>query len=129
MGTAERSLELRTHKLLLGVLKVIPMLLALHTIINMMFDFFGIETSAFSIIGGVSILPLAFLYLASYVFKFCIYHRMFLHYVLVNNIITYIDFYVGIPVATLTLFVIHLVVIGLFLFLILYFYRRERCCR
>ena len=121
--------ERRLYKLMLGTLKVIPMLLAFLAILNTAFDFFGISSSILSLVGGISLLPLLFVYLASYVFRFCIYHRMFLHYVLVNNVITYTDYYVGIQIATLTLLVVHLFLVGLFLFLILYFYRRERCCR
>ena len=114
---------------MLIALKVIPMLLAFCAMLNMFFDFFGIDSSVLSMTGGISLLPLAFLYVASYVFQFCIYHRMFLHYILANNSITWLDYYVGIPVDILTLFVIHVFLIGLFLFLILYFYRRERCCK
>lgn len=68
----ERSL----YKLLLIVLKVIPMLLALSAMIGMLLDFLGKDSSIFSFIGGVSLLPLLFLYLASYVFRFCEYHRI-----------------------------------------------------
>lgn len=105
------------------------MLLAVCEMLNMLFDFFGVNTRILSLIGGVSILPLSFLYLASYVFRFCEYHRMFLHYVLANNILVYFDFYIGIPVEDKHLFMIHIVLVGIFLFLILYFYRREKCSR
>ena len=114
---------------MLGTLKVIPMLLAFLAILNTAFDFFGISSSVLSLVGGISLLPLLFVYLASYVFRFCIYHRMFLHYILVNNTITLLDYYIGIPMATFNLFILHVVLIGLFLFLVLYFYRKERCCR
>ena len=114
---------------MLLVLKVIPMLLALTDIIGMMLDFFGKDSSVLSFIGGVSVLPLIFLYLASYVFRFCEYHRMFLHYIVANNVLTYTDYYIGLPVDNVVLFMLHIVLIGIFLFLVLYFYRRERCCR
>lgn len=114
---------------MLGLLKVIPMLLAILAIINMLFDFFGIDSSIISMIGGVSILPLIFLYLASIVFQFCAYHRMFLHYVLANNVLTYIDYYVGIPISNRSLFMVHVILVGIFLFLVLYFYRKEKCCK
>lgn len=104
------------------------MLLALCAVINMFLDFFGISCYTLSIIGGMSILPLAFLYLASYVFQFCIYHRMFLHYILANNILVWADYWVGLPLGDRTLFMVHLLLVGVFLFLILYFYRKERCC-
>lgn len=117
------------YKLTLAALKVIPMLLTLCAILNMLLDFFGIDSGFLSLIGGVSLLPLLFLYLASYVFEFCAYHRMFLHYLLVSNILVWYDYYIGINVSNETLFSIHATIIGVFLFLVLYFYRKERCCK
>ena len=114
---------------MLGVLKIIPMLLALCDVLNMVTDYFGIELSIFSILGGVSVLPLLFFYLVSFVFRYCVYHRMFLHYILVNNLLVYYDYYIGIHVEDRTMFLIHMIVAGLFLFLVLYFYRKEKCCR
>lgn len=121
--------EKRIYKILLIVLKVIPMLLALSAMLNMFFDFLGLNSYIFSYIGGISVLPILFIYLASFAFRFCRYHRMFLHYTLVNNILTYIDYSFGIPISDYSLFMIHLFFIGLFLFLVLYFHRREKCCR
>ena len=117
------------YKLMLGALKIIPMLLALCAVLNMLFDFFGIDSRILSMLGGVSFLPLMFLYLVSVVFRFCIYHRMFLHYILVNNILIYSDYWIGIPICNKHLFMLHIIIVGVFLFLILYFYRKERCCK
>ena len=108
------------------MLKVIPALLALFDMINTALGFLGIECHWISFFGGISFLTLAFLYLSSYVFQFCAYHRMFLHYVLATNILSIIDFEIGIPVSNLNLFRIHIVLIGLFLFLILYLYKHEK---
>lgn len=129
MATVEKLPERRLYKMMLLVLKVIPMLLALTAIIGMMLDFLGKDSSILSFIGGVSFLPLLFLYLASYVFRFCEYHRMFLHYVVANNLLTYTDYYIGLPIENTTLFMLHVILVGIFLFLVLYFYRREKCCR
>ena len=125
----ERLKSKRLYKATIGVLKVIPMLLAACAILNMLFDFFGIDSGILSILGGISILPLLFLYLSSFAFQFCVYHRMFLHYIVANNILTGIDYYIGIPVSNCILLMIHLFLIGVFLFLVLYFYRKERCCK
>lgn len=105
------------------------MLLAFITMAGTMFNFLGLDASVFSFLGGISFLPLLFLYLASYAFRFCIYHRMFLHYIVANNILVYTDYLIGIPVSDLSLLMIHVVVAGIFLFLILYFYLKFRCCR
>ena len=127
MAKEERLRSKYLYKIVILALKIIPMLLALFDIVNTLLGFLGIECHWISYFGGISILTLVFLYLVSYVFGFCRYHRMFLHYVLVTNTISIIDFEVGIPVSNLTLLGIHTVILGIFLFLILYFYRRERC--
>ena len=118
----------RPYKLMLVTLKVIPMLLALSAMTGMFLDFLGIDSSVLSFVGGVSLFPLLFLYLASYVFCFCEYHRMFLHYIVANNLLTYTDYYIGIPISDRSLFMVHVILIGIFLFLVLYFYKTERCC-
>lgn len=114
---------------MLGALKIIPMLLALCEATNTLFDLLDVYIPAFSLLGGTSFLALGFLYLVSYVFKFCVYHRMFLHYVLINNTICTIDYFVGIPVSYLVLICIFIVNFCVFLFLVLYFYRKEKCCK
>ena len=129
MAVAEKYLNKTLYKLCIEALTIVPMLLALCAILNTLFDFFGIDSGFLSLLGGISIIPLAFLYIVSYVFRFCAYHRMFLHYILVSNLITWIDYYIHIPISTMTLFALHMFLIGLFLFLILYYYRKERCCR
>ena len=92
----------------------------------MFFDFFGIDSGIISTIGGISFLPLLFIYLTSFAFGFCVYHRMFLYYIVANNSVTLYDYYIGIPVSDGALFMIHLFVIGIFLFLILYFHQHEK---
>ena len=121
-----RNIDKRWYKVTLGLLKVIPMLLAACDALNTLTCLLGYDLVVLSFIGGVSFLTLAFLYLVSYVFRFCTYHRMFLHYVLINNIISTIEFTVGLPVSFLGLCCIFSVNFCIFLFLILYFHQKER---
>lgn len=72
--------------------------------------------------GGVSILLLAFLYLSSYTFKFCEYHRMFLHYIVVTNVISTIDLYYEFSMSAREELSLYLTVAGIFAFIILYLY-------
>lgn len=125
MAAVEKSKRL--HKLIIGVLKVIPMLLALTTLLNQTLSYFGIDLEVLGFIGGVSLLPIIFLYLASYCFGFCSYHRMFLHYVVVCDILTLFDYYIGIPVSNIGLFLINLIIAGISLFLILYLHQHDKC--
>ena len=126
MAREERLRSKRLYKSVILFLKIIPMLLALFDIANTVVGFLGYECHLISYFGGISFLTLAFLYLASYVFGFCEYHRMFLHYIAVTNILSIVDFEFGIPVSDNTLLCIHIVLFGLFLFLILYFHQREK---
>lgn len=117
------------YKVTLEFLKVIPMLLALCDVANTIVSLLGYELIVLSFIGGISILTLLFLYLVSFVFRFCIYHRMFLHYILINNIVSTVEYTVGIPISTLELACLYSLIAGIFLFLILYFRKKERCCK
>ena len=129
MDAEERLLKRRLYKLAIISLKVIPIILSLCAIINTFFSYFCIPTDIFSIVGGISILPLLFLYLVSYVFEFCVYHRMFLHYLLAVNVLNLYDYYIGIPVSDRNLFAFYNILTGVFLFLVLYYYRKEKCCK
>lgn len=126
--TEVKSVNKEWYKVTLEFLKVIPMLLAFCDAVNTLTCLLGYNITIFSYVGGVSFLTLMFLYLVSYVFRFCIYHRMFLHYVLVNDIISALEFTVGIPVSTMTLMCIFSINLAVFAFLILYFYKKERLC-
>lgn len=122
----EENTNIKTlHKLLLITLKVIPMLLALICLLNTTLSYFGIDLVLFSYIGGVSVLPLLFLYISSYAFKFCEYHRMFLHYITLNWLLNIYDYYVGIPLSDRNLLAMYLIITCIFLFLILYYHQKE----
>lgn len=126
MAKEERLRSKRLYKSVILFLKFIPMLLALFDIANTTIGFLGLECHWVSYFGGISFLTLAFLYLASYVFGFCEYHRMFLHYIVATNIISILDFEFGIPISDNVLLCVHIVLFGLFLFLILYFHQHEK---
>lgn len=118
----EENLRKSSHKLLLVVLKFIPMGTALCYMLNVLFAYLGIDLPVLSQLGGMSLFTWLFIWIATYVFKFCIYHRMFLYYILVNDLLNIIDYYVGIPISTARLLMLHLVIICVFMFLILYTY-------
>ena len=96
------------------------MLISIFYMLNTVLCWIEIDTPVISNIAGVSILTWLFLYLSSIVFQFCIYHRMFLYYILVTDIINIYDFYLGIPISTVQLLSVHSVIISVLLFLLLY---------
>ncbi len=63
-----------------------------------------------------------YLYISSYVFRLCEYHRMFLHYIVVNTAINTYDLYIGIPLSDLEILALYMSFTGITLFIILYLY-------
>lgn len=117
-----RNVNKLYYKLFIIVLKYIPSLIALCYILNTVMALFGIYIEPLSNIAGMSLLTWIFLYIATYVFKFCIYHRMFLWYILVDDILNIVDYYYELPIETGNLLMLHNSIIGIFLFIILYIY-------
>lgn len=95
---AEASLNKALYKLQLYLLKVIPMVMAFLCLMNSILSYFDIDLPLLSYLGSTSILGIIFLYVASYAFKFCEYHRMFIHYIAVTWILNVIDLYIGFPI-------------------------------
>lgn len=107
----------RLYKSFLILLKLLPGLIALTFVVNVVLSFHNIDVYFLSYIGGISLLPIIFIYIATYVFKFCSCHRMFLHYTVISNILAIIDYYIGIPVSDCTMLTIYL--FGFFIVLII----------
>jgi predicted DNA-binding transcriptional regulator AlpA len=103
----EENLNKSMYKLLILMLKYIPMLISLVYVLNTALSYFYIDIPVLSNLAGMSILPWIFMYLSATVFRFYLYHKMFLHYILVTDIINIIDYYVGIPIEDLELLMIH----------------------
>ena len=120
----EESLRSKTlYKIEIGLLKIIPMILAGIYLSNTILSYFlDIDLVLLSYIGGISLLPLIFLYLSSYVFRFCIYHRVFLHYITINELILILDTHIGLPISDLEYFCLQMSIFGISLFLFLYLY-------
>lgn len=124
MGDALKSKTL--YKILLGLLKVLPALTALFYFISTLFSICGIELPILSTISGQSILSILFMYIASYVFRFCSYHRMFLHYIVIIDIINYIDYNIGIPINDKCMLMLISLITAIFLFLTLYLHLKSK---
>ena len=110
------------YKLLIIVLKFIPMLTALCYMSSTIFNYFGYNIEPLSNIGGMSLLTWIFIYLSSVVFKFCSYHRIFLWYILIDDLFNIIDYYWSIPISTDKILMLHNIWIGITLFIILVLY-------
>ena len=113
------------YKVGLYLLKIMPMIIALAYLVNTVSSYLGIDLPILASIAGMSLIPLVFMYISSYVFRFCEYHRIFLHYIAINDIINIYDWYIGIDISDRDLLVLNMSIAGISLFIILYLYVRS----
>ena len=123
----EAKLNKLLYKLELYLVKIIPIVIAVLEVLNTVLSYLNIDVEIISMVAGMSLLPLLFLYVSSYVFRFCSYHRMFIHYIAVNEAISWYDYKIGIPVTDKSLLVLHLLIVGLFFILIIYLKFYAKC--
>lgn len=114
----------RMYKLELICVKYVPILIALITLIDVILYYFDIDFELINYIAGTSFLTMIPMYISSYVYKFCEYRRMFLHYIVVNKVVMMIDLYIGIPLGDFMLLVLYLIIAGIFAFLALYLHQK-----
>lgn len=122
MLVAANSRSKMLCRLILYMLKVIPYVIAVGYIAYTGFAFYNIDLPIIGYIVHLSVLPWLFLYLSSLAFKFCYVHRLPLYYVLVNDSITVLDYYIGIPLDVYQLMMLHSVILGIFILLITYYH-------
>lgn len=114
------------YKIELGFLKVIPILIAVIYTVSSFTSYFGLDIQLLSILGGTSFVPLMFILVSSFCFEFCIFHRIFIYYILALNCINYYDWYIGIPVSDKNLLIIVSIFFMCSCSLALFFYLRRK---
>lgn len=114
MGVEEKLKSKFLYKIEIIGIKYIPFVIAIMYFIDTLLDTYEIEIDFLSHLFGMSFLPWCFLLLSSYVFKFCLFHRIPLYYIAINHIISLIDYYVGIPIDLKPWVVLHIILIFIF---------------
>lgn len=112
------------YKLEIICVKYIPILIAFIVLLNAILSFFDIYINELNYLAGTSLLTLIPMYISSYAFKFCEYHRMFIHYILAHKCLVAVDTYIWIPVSDFTMLLLYLVLAGIFAFIILYCHQK-----
>lgn len=112
------------YKILLLTLKVLPIAISLCYFLNTLLAYIGYNTEILSFIGGISLLPWMFLYLAATVFRFCMYHKIFLIYILCSDLINYVDYYFNFT-TVYQFFIIQIILFGAILFIALYLHHKK----
>lgn len=126
MVAEERLRSKFLYKLEIVGIKYIPIIIAVLYFLNTILDAFGIYQDIISHLTGISLLPWCFLLLSSFVFKFCVYHRIPLYYIAINHIIALIDYYVDIPLNLEIWIVGHMLISFVFILWAIIEYQKEK---
>lgn len=114
MVVEERLRSKFLYKIEIIGIKYIPSIIAIMYFIDTILDAFKVDIGILSHLFGMSFLPWCFLLLSSYVFKFCLFHRIPLYYIAVNHVISLIDYYIGIPLELKPWVVLHILIVFVF---------------
>lgn len=116
------------YKITLYVLKILPMIMAFSYLI--MFVLANTIESFVIVphIAGTVVAPLAFVYLTSYVFRFCAFHRLFIHYYAFVELLNVTDYYIRIPISDAAITFIHdsVTIVFLVLAVVMYIYKYKK---
>ena len=109
----EENLSKSLYKIVLYLIKVIPIVISGIYLLNTVLSYFDIDLELFSYL--VQFLFIGFFYIASYAFKFCAWHRMFIHYISLVLVLNIIDYHIGIPLSNRDVLALYLVISIVFL--------------
>lgn len=87
------------NKILVLFIKFYPIVISIGYFVNILLHYFDIEYLLIDYTILHSISSIMFLYICSAVFSFCLYHRIFIHYILIQDILSYYDNVYTIPVS------------------------------
>jgi hypothetical protein len=130
----ESTLKSKTlYKITLLTLKMLPMIMSFSYLIMFVLANTVEDWVIIPHILGTVIAPLAFVYLTSYVFKFCAFHRMFIHYYAFVELLNVTDYYVRIPISDEAITLLHdsVTIIILISVVITYIikYKKDKCLK
>ena len=114
----EGNLSKSLYKTVLYLIKIIPIVISGIYLLNTVLSYFGIDLELFSYI--VQFLFIGMIYATSYAFKFCAWHRMFIHYILIIFILNIVDYHIGIPLSDRGMITLYIIIATICLFLALY---------
>ena len=114
IGEEKLNRQNLSHKSFLILIKYLFHILGIVYAIGTALQFIGIDKPIIGCFVHISLIPWIILYMLSKIFKFCYVHRLPLYYVGINEFITSVDYYIGIPLSIMNLLAIHyLLLMGL----------------
>lgn len=125
MNTIDNTITKSLYKIELLLIKVTPFIISAGYIIDITLNCFNINSSILNYIIDLSLIPFIVLYTSSFVFRFCIYHRLPLYYILILDLISYYQCNNSIEIYYKHLTNIILISIGIVMLILVYIKNKE----
>lgn len=125
-----KSLSKSLYKLELVLIKIIPVIISVGYFLNTPLTYFGLRIEFLSVLCGMSLLPLLFIYLSSIVFKFCLRHRLFIYYITFSEAEAWVDYLIGIPISAEAFLIFDCLVFLILIAIVIYLKFKDEpgCC-
>ena len=126
---SKENINKNLYKLTIITLKFLPIVMASAFMISNIIHITIIQIICHII--GINVAQFLFIYLTSYAFKFCNYHRIFIHYLVLIETINVIDWYIGIPVSDKAMQITHIVISVVFIVIAvkMYYNKNIKCIK
>ena len=100
--------------------------MSLLYMVNTLLSLAGIDLIIFSMLGGLSLLPIIYFISVSFTFGYCLYHRLPIYYIILNDSINWLDYHIGIPIADMYFIAGSIVIMFIFIVVTTILYLREK---
>lgn len=126
---SKENINKNLYKLTIITLKFLPIVMASAFMISNVIHIAIVQMICHII--GLNIAQFLFIYLTSYAFKFCNYHRIFIHYLVLIETINAIDWYIGIPISDKAMEITHIVISVVFIAIAveMYYNKNIKCIK
>ncbi len=130
---AETTLKSKyLYKITLLMMKLLPMIMSFSYLTTLFIYKIGGQYIVVPHIIGTVLAPLLFLYLTSYLFRYCYFHRLFIHYYCFVDIINVADHYGCLPFSSELGSILHDIATYVFIIAVIVIYiikfKRDTCC-
>ena len=120
------SLKRSNYKVFLFINKYLPYVISLLYMVNTLLSLFGIDLIIFSMLGGLSLLPIIYFISVSFTFRYCLYHRLPIYYIILNDSINWLDYHIGIPILDMYFIACSIVLMFIFIVVTTILYLKEK---
>lgn len=126
---SKENINKNLYKLTIITLKFLPIVMASAFMISDIIHITIVQIICHII--GLNVAQFLFIYLTSYAFKFCNYHRIFIHYLVLIETINVIDWYIDIPISDKAMQITHIAISVVFILIAvkMYYNKNIKCIK